>query len=174
MFPPHSQEDRLMKAKNLIYYMNESCAWFGSVLFIAVTFVCFLQVVLRYFLNAAQDWPEEASRFLFIWIAYLGMAFGVYAKKHLKVDMVYILLDPKRQKWLDIVGQIMTLGFMLVVAWQGLGMLEVVIESEEVALTLPISLWLIWLAIPFCFLVSAVNCVSDIIAALRTGKEENQ
>lgn len=161
-----------MKAKNILLYMNESCAWFGSALFIAVTSVCFLQVVLRYFLNSAQDWPEETSRFLFIWIAYLGMAFGVYAKKHLKVDMVYILFDQKRQKWIDIIGQIITLGFMLVVVWEGYEMLEVVIESEEEALTLPVSPWLIWLAIPFCFLISAVNCAFDIIAALCTGKEE--
>ena len=161
-----------MKAKNILSYMNEGCAWLGSVLFISVTLICFLQVVLRYFMNSAQEWPEEASRFLFIYIAYLGTAYGVYTKKHLKVDMVYLLLNKKWQKWLDIIGQIITLGFMLLVVWKGCEMLEIVIESEEEALTLPISLWLVWLAIPLSFLVSAVYCVFDITASLRSGKEE--
>ena len=123
-------------------------------------------------MNSAQEWPEEASRFLFIYIAYLGTAYGVYTKKHLKVDMVYLLLNQKWQKWLDIIGQIITLGFMLLVVWKGCEMLEIVIESEEEALTLPISLWLVWLAIPLSFLVSAVYCVFDITASLRSGKEE--
>ena len=123
-------------------------------------------------MNSAQEWPEEASRFLFIYIAYLGTAYGVYTKKHLKVDMIYLLLNQKWQKWLDIIGQIITLGFMLLVVWKGCEMLEIVIESEEEALTLPISLWLVWLAIPLSFLVSAVYCVFDITASLRSGKEE--
>ena len=161
-----------MKAKNILSYMNEGCPCLASVLFISVTLICFLQVVLRYFMNSAQEWPEEASRFLFIYIAYLGTAYGVYTKKHLKVDMVYLLLNQKWQKWLDIIGQIITLGFMLLVVWKGCEMLEIVIESEEEALTLPISLWLVWLAIPLSFLVSAVYCVFDITASLRSGKEE--
>ena len=61
---------------------------------------------------------------------------------------------------------------MLLVVWKGCEMLEIVIESEEEALTLPISLWLVWLAIPLSFLVSAVYCVFDITASLRSGKEE--
>lgn len=47
---------------------------------------------------------------------------------------------------------------MALIAWEGWRMLEIVIESEEVALTLPVPMWLIWFSIPFTFVLTGIHC----------------
>ena len=169
-----SHKDDLMNISKWIRYLNEVCTLLGSGMFVLLTIICFMQVVLRYFFNAAQDWPEEASRFLFIWIAYLGMGYAMYAQDHLKVDVIYLLFGEKRKKWLDAFGHFVSLGFMGLIAWEGWWLLEVVIESEEVALTLPIPLYLVWFAIPFTFALTGVYCLYNLYAALtREGGAES-
>ena len=160
-----------MNKNRLIYYINEVYTLLGSGMFVLLTTICFMQVILRYFFNAAQDWPEEASRFLFIWIAYLGMAYAMYTKDHLKVDVIYLLIGEKMKKWLEAFGYLVSLGFMGLVAWEGWWLLEVVIESEEVALTLPIPLWFVWFAIPFTFALPGIHCLYNIYTSL-TGAEK--
>lgn len=144
--------------KNWLYYLNEASTLLGSGMFILLTAICFVQVILRYFFNAAQDWPEEASRFLFIWLSYLGMAYAMYKDAHLKVDVIYLLLSKNATKVLNCICYIVSLGFMALIAWEGWRMLEIVIESEEVALTLPVPMWLIWFSIPFTFVLTGIHC----------------
>lgn len=159
-----------MKKKNWLYYVNEVSTLLGSGMLILLTVICFLQVVLRYFFNAAQDWPEEASRFLFIWLSYLGMAYAMYSNDHLKVDVIYLILGDKMKKSLDCLCYLISFSFMCLIAWEGWWMLEVVIESEEIALTLPVPMWLIWFAIPFTFALTGIHCLCHIYNIL-TGTE---
>lgn len=59
----------------------------------------FGNVVLRYFFNSGITWSEEMSRYLFIWLTFLG-AIGAYKnKEHLGVDMVIKRLPNKMKKW---------------------------------------------------------------------------
>ena len=37
--------------------------------------ILFGQTVMRYVFNAALNWPEELSRFVFIWYVFVGMAY---------------------------------------------------------------------------------------------------
>jgi TRAP-type C4-dicarboxylate transport system permease small subunit len=151
-----------MKTKNWTYYLNEICTLIGSGMFILLTIICFMQIILRYAFSAAQDWPEEATRFLFIWTAYLGMAYAMYANKHLKVDIIDLLISKRMQSYMEIVGQLVSLVFMWIIAWKGWGLIAVVIESEEVALTLPVPLYIVWFSIPFTFALTGIYCLNNI------------
>lgn len=144
--------------KTIIKGLNEITTLFGALLFLIMVFVCFFQVVARYFFNNAADWPEEASRFMFIWLAYLGMSYGFFTNAHLKVDLIYSLFSKRFHKYIDVFGNAVSVIFLGVVAWQGLQMIDIVIESEEEAMTLPIPLSIVWLSIPFSFMIASVNC----------------
>lgn len=152
--------------RTLISRINQLCTMIAAVMFLGLTLICFLQVVLRYCFNVAQEWPEEASRFLFIWIAYLGMAWSMYSRAHLKVDILFLLVGDRARKWLEALGYAISLAFMALVAVEGWKMLDIVIESEETALTLPIPLWMVWFAIPFSFVLTGIYCVVNIYDVL--------
>ena len=54
-------------------------------LLIATVAVTFSQVIFRYVIHISLAWSEELARFLFMWIAVLGAAYGFKTKSHFAV-----------------------------------------------------------------------------------------
>jgi len=52
---------------------------------VATVVVTFSQVITRYFLHISLSWSEEVARFLFVWIATLGAAYGFKTKSHFAI-----------------------------------------------------------------------------------------
>lgn len=156
-----------MNISRILFRLNELCTMAGAAMFVVMTLICFGQVLARYLFSSAMSWPEEAARFLFIWVAYLAMAYGMYAGAHLKVDAFTTLLNRRLQAWLEALSMLISTAFMVVVSWQGWLMLELVKDSEEVALTLPVPLYLVWFSIPFCFAVTGLYSLYGVFRALH-------
>src|SRR3990170_4887410 len=57
-----------------------------------IVIVMFLQVFFRYALNNSLTWNEEITRFLFIWLVFLGTALNIRDKWNIGVDLLAGLL----------------------------------------------------------------------------------
>ncbi|MCU0564691.1 MAG: TRAP transporter small permease subunit, partial [Desulfobacterales bacterium] len=53
-------------------FMDTVLSYVVAVLLVAMSGTVFGNVVCRYFLDASLAWYEEVSRFLLIWIVFLG------------------------------------------------------------------------------------------------------
>jgi TRAP-type transport system small permease protein len=73
----------------------------------------FGNVVLRYAFNMGITLSEELSRFLFVWLTFLGAIVAFHERGHLGVDMVVGRLSPAGKKACLIVSQLL----MLYVTW---------------------------------------------------------
>lgn len=73
----------------------------------------FGNVVLRYAFNLGITVSEELSRFLFVWLTFLGAIVGFRERGHLGVDMVVGRLPPAGKKTCLVVSQVL----MLYVTW---------------------------------------------------------
>lgn len=73
----------------------------------------FGNVVMRYAFNSGISVSEEMSRWLFLWLIFLGASIAVHEQAHMGSDMVLDLLPPKLQKVAVVVGQLL----MLWVTW---------------------------------------------------------
>ncbi len=58
----------------------------GALLLMAI--LVFGNVVLRYLFNTGITWSEEAARFLFVWLTFLGAVGALNENQHLGVDLV--------------------------------------------------------------------------------------
>lgn len=73
----------------------------------------FGNVVMRYAFNSGISVSEELSRWLFLWLIFLGASVAVHEQAHMGSDMVLEMLPPKLQKVAVVVGQLL----MLWVTW---------------------------------------------------------
>ncbi len=94
-----------------------------TLLSLALVGVVFTQVVLRYAFSSGFNWAEEASRYLFLWLVFLGIALGVKRKSHIAVTMIIDKLKlgdslvPRLQAAVAFV-------FFLILAWTGIEFME--------------------------------------------------
>lgn len=62
----------------------------------------FLNVVLRYGFNSSINVTEEVSRYLFVWLAFLGAILAFSENQHVNVTILTSKLSERRRKWLSI------------------------------------------------------------------------
>ena len=48
----------------------------------------FIEVVCRYFLFISVAWAEEITRYLFVWLTYIGSAYALYYGSHTEIDVI--------------------------------------------------------------------------------------
>lgn len=79
----------------------------------AMVVLVFGNVVLRYVFNSGITVSEEVSRWLFVWLTFLGAVVAMKEHGHLGVDMLVSRLPDGAKKVCVVVGQ----GLMLWVCW---------------------------------------------------------
>ncbi|TFB24438.1 TRAP transporter small permease [Filobacillus milosensis] len=116
---------------------------FGSVM----TAVIFLQVVMREFGNSLS-WSEELGRYCFIWLVYIGISYGVKKQRHIKVDVLLILLKGKWKIVLSLLANILFLVFAALVVYYGTEISSNLLRLGQQSPALHIEMGLVYLAAP--------------------------
>ena len=68
----------------------------------AMSILVFLNVVLRYGFNSSINVTEEVSRFMFVWLAFLGAVLAFSENQHVSVTMLTDKLSPIGRKVLSL------------------------------------------------------------------------
>ena len=81
--------------KKVLHFLNN---YLEEVLCVALmstmTVIIFVQVIMRYVAHNSLSWSEELARYCFIWLIYIGVAYGCKLMKHIKIDAA-LQLFPK-------------------------------------------------------------------------------
>ena len=128
--------------------------------------VVLMQVIGR-LIGHPLPWTEEAVRFLFIWMVFLGLAAGFRTVESARV-VVFLAMMPRLSKHIAVpIYVVFSVGFFLLVGWTGITLVEQQIMMNEEAATLPIPMWVIGLVMP----VSSVIAILAIVDSLRRRRE---
>lgn len=122
--------DRLFKGIDYLTGILTGC----MVLFV------FLNVVLRMIFNSGLTWSEEVSRYLFVFVTYIGAISAMYSNGHFGVDTLVSRVKPKLQLVFYITSQTIIAIIMVILVH---GSLKMVIQSKKsitAALSIPYSL----------------------------------
>lgn len=99
----------------------------------------FGNVVLRYFFNSGLTWAEEASRYLFIWLIFLGGIVAFQEKAHLGVDTLVNALSVKGRRKLYVLNNILILLTMALVGHGSLELTSVSWGQTSPSMDLPLA-----------------------------------
>lgn len=69
----------------------------------AMSILVFFNVVLRYGFNSSINVTEEVSRYMFVWLAFLGTILAFNENQHVNVGVLVDKLSPKKRNILGIV-----------------------------------------------------------------------
>lgn len=87
------------------------------IMLLGLVVIVFTNVVMRYGFNTGIMVTEEVSRFLFVWMVFLGAVVVARNKGHLGVDMFVVALPPHLQRGCHVVVGVLTLACCIVFAW---------------------------------------------------------
>ncbi|RSK55172.1 TRAP transporter small permease [Bacillus canaveralius] len=89
------------------------------IILVGMVGLVFINVVLRYAFDSGITWSEELSRYLFVWLVFLGAVVAARDKSHLGVDILTANVPRKVQKVLSLVANTLVI-FVLILFIDGL------------------------------------------------------
>jgi C4-dicarboxylate transporter, DctQ subunit len=122
-----------------------------ALLLAMMTIITFAQVIARYVFNYSFVWALELVTFLFAWLIFIGMAYGVRVGSHIGVDAVVKLLGPRTGRVVTIVATILCIvysGLVLTGSWTYITKIyQIGNQAKDIA----IPIWIPRLALPIGF-----------------------
>lgn len=90
----------------------------------------FGNVVLRYGFNSGIAVSEEVSRWLFVWVIFLGGTVAVREHGHISTDMLVAKLPAPAQKACQVIGHVLMLWVTWLMFWGSLAQTRINLEVE--------------------------------------------
>ncbi|PAU74241.1 C4-dicarboxylate ABC transporter permease [Halomonas salipaludis] len=122
-----------------------------------------LQIVSRV-LFSAVGWTEEVSRFLLIWITFLGATLAFQRGRHIAVTFVVEALPRRLQRLARIAALLVALSFMIALVVIGYQYMHV--QSFQRSASLRLSMTYIYAVIPLAAALMSWYALVDLIEAL--------
>lgn len=139
----------------------------GSVLILAIAVILSYQVFMRYVVQESLSWSEELSRYMFIWLIYLGISYGAKVMRHIKIDAGLYMFPKKFRPWVVICGDVIFLIFSIVVVIYAtkLTQRQIMLEQESPAMGVP--MYLVYMAPAVGFFLTSIREIQTIVYRIK-------
>src|SRR5690625_3415081 len=132
--------------KRIKKFLDDFLVGFSLTMLVAMTIIILYQVFSRQFFNYTPSWSEELSRVLFVWVAFLGVAYGFKEKLHIGVGLVVKMLPKKLQTFFEYLAKLLIIGFGILMIYYGWHFTTLMGSSTLPGLRLPSSI--LYIVIP--------------------------
>lgn len=131
----------------------------------------FSNVVLRYGFNSGITVSEEVSRWLFIWVTFLGALVAMHEHGHLGVDMVVAKLPRLGRKACLVISHVIMLAIVLMLFKGGLEQVE--INWDVAAPTTGASMAIVHLSSVVFAVLATVILLNDLFRIITTHMDDD-
>lgn len=134
------------------------------VLFGGFVLITFAQVIFRYVIGYSLYWSEELSRYLFVWVSFLGSVVALERGAHIGMDFIVSKLPRGPRYVIEVFSDVAMAGFLVFLTVQGLKMaMRNMIQKSP---ALQISMGIVSLAIPVGAALMGIYVLSRLISKL--------
>jgi len=111
-----------IRVEKLVNKFSDIVGSFAAILLLALLANVFYDVIMRYLFNDVSIGMQELEWHLYATIFLLGITYTLKENAHVRVDVIYEHLNPKKQAFIDISGTLFfLLPFCSLVAYYGIG-----------------------------------------------------
>jgi TRAP-type C4-dicarboxylate transport system permease small subunit len=141
----------------------------GWVLFavgIVFTVLIVMEVVSRYVFSYSISLADASAQYLLVWFFLLGASVALRERAHVGFELLINMLSGPPYLVLLIVGQLMALGFFVLMLWSGAAIIPSALEEVEGATGVSLS-W-VMAAFPIGFALLIYTQFAVFVSAMRS------
>ena len=148
--------------------------WAMLVFYAFCCIVIVQEVVRRYVLNYSSAWGEEAARYAFIYLGWIGAAYAVRERAHIRFDILLQRMGARGKTLVYIVAEIATIIFACIVLYWSLHTIRQLLQFDGLAPVLQVNKAWFEAAVPIGFSLVIYRSLQSLwrdIGDLRAGRE---
>lgn len=148
------------------------------ILFAAMIVITCLQIIFRH-VGLGVAWTDESARYLFVWLIYIGSIKAVRGRKHLKVDILNLVVKDFGHYVFELIGHISTIVFWVIMSYFMWNVVYRYIGRPQYSAALKINMAFMYAAPLVCGVLSLVRSLQNIARctseyhALKNEKKED-
>jgi len=151
--------------RTLIHLVVRAIDGFTQLCVLLFTVIIFVNLMGRYFLSSTLLWSEQISRYLFIWMCFLGVILVTKERQHLVVDLVTARLPNRMQAWCELLANLLSLLFLVLLGVGGVTILPALKDHIDPPLMIPLSY--AFVVIPLFALLTSILILDDTWSIIR-------
>lgn len=136
-----------------------------------IVFVIVTEVIRRFVLNFSSLWGEEAARFAFIYLGWIGASYAVKERAHIRFDFLTATLSPRLAGACYLFSEIATLVFAGIALYWSMQSMSTMLQFDARAPALRISQGWFAAAVPLGFAMMVVRTLQSAARDLRHIRE---
>jgi TRAP-type C4-dicarboxylate transport system permease small subunit len=136
------------------------------VLLALISCVMMAQIIARNFFNS-MTWPEEFSRYCYIWTVFLSLGYTIKKGNMLKVGLIMDLLPQKLRRSIEIVGNIIILAICMVFFRYSITYTGIIKTIGQLSPAMHIPMWIMYLATVLGFGLASIRTAQEIISNIK-------
>lgn len=150
---------------------NRTAEGFIGVTLMLVTFLLFVNIILRFFFSSGITWAEEFIRYGIIWITFIGASVCFQRGSHVAVDLLIDFIPKKMKKALSLTIHVLAIIFMVFIIKYGFDLVAFSKGTGQLAPALQIEMYWIYLAIPIGAVLSLIQIIIHVVNTFRNGEQ---
>ena len=136
------------------------------VLLALISTVMFAQIIARNVFNS-MTWPEEFSRYCYIWTVFLSLGYTIKKGNMLKVGIVMDLLPTKIRRAIEIMVNIIILAICVVFFRHAITYTGIIKSIGQISPAMHIPMWLMYLCTVIGFGLTSIRTAQEIVSNIR-------
>jgi C4-dicarboxylate transporter DctQ subunit len=145
--------DGFCKAQNIII----------SVFLVMLVGVILIGAFCRYTQIAILNWPDELTRYIMVWIVFIGSGSAASNNTHFRIEMAFSLLRPTAQIALIAFKAALVTCLYAFVLYISVSLTQKMMMMRQVSPAMGIPMWMMYLAVPVgCALMLAQGLICDV------------
>jgi len=141
-------------------------AYIIGIIMAYTTVIMIIEVIGRYLFAHSFSWSEELVRYSFAWFTMLGASYAVREKANICVDGLLKKLPEKAANVIEVIGQLLCIGFMLVLTVSAAKDVVFIHNGGSMASATRIPMAYVYASVPVGFLLISIRMIADVVKRL--------
>ncbi len=157
--------------KRILNILDKTLNYLIAAALTSMLLMVFINVVLRYAFDTGLTWSEEMSRFVFVWLVFLGAIAALKDKMHLGVDILVANVPPIIQKTLYVISNaavLFTIYLMIDGGWK-----MTILNLEVLAPATGLPMMYVFGILVFTGIVMGLIIIAQVIQVLRLPNDKS-
>ena len=136
------------------------------VLLALISCVMMAQIIARNVVNS-MTWPEEFSRYCYIWTVFLSLGYTIKKGNMLKVGIIMDLLPQKVRRTIEILVNIIILAVFVVFFRYSITYTNILRTTGQLSPAMQIPMWIMYLSTIIGFGLASIRSAQEIVSNVR-------
>lgn len=136
-------------------------------LYAFIVLVIIVEVARRFLFDYSSIWGEEAARFAFIYLVWIGAAVGVRNRSHIRFTILSDLLPPRGAAVLSMIGSVAIMTFAVFALYLSIAPIETSLRFGSVSEGLRLGRAWFLVAVPIGFTLVVLRAAGVLLEDFR-------